>query len=231
MTIATNGKSPSSNEVPVRILVADDHELFLDGVKALLETATGFDVVGTAANGDELWKLYEQHKVDVILTDLRMPGLSGLEFIRKVRETSPLPHILVLSSFESNHAIVDALEAGANGFLVKTAGREEVLEAIHTVMAYEPYYCRSTSRRLAKLIAASRFNPYKPASLQLFSETEQKVIRLICEEYSTAEMSDLLCLGKRTIDGYRADILFKMNVKTAAGVAIYAVKHGLYEFE
>src|SRR6476469_459710 len=102
MTIATNGNSPSGTEVPIRILVADDHELFLDGVKGLLQTTPGFDVVGTAENGDELWKLYEQHKVDVILTDLRMPGLSGLEFIRKARETSPLPHILVLSSFESN---------------------------------------------------------------------------------------------------------------------------------
>ena len=122
--------------------------------------------------------------------------------------------------FDQDNLIVDMLEAGARGYLGKNAHKTEILEAIHTVNQNLPYYCRSTTTRLARLIAQSKFNPHPGARAVDFSEKEQEIIKLICEEKTTKEIADILVMGSRNVEGYRVKIPEKMNVKSVAGIGL-----------
>ena len=131
--------------------------------------------------------------------------------------------------FDQDNLIVDMLEAGAKGYLLKNAHKTEILEAIHSVYNDEPYYCRSTTTRLARMIGQSRFNPGTGLQTAVFSDKEKEIIRLICEEKTTKEIGSLLFMSSRTVEGYRIKILEKMHVHSVAGIVIYAVKHQLYK--
>lgn len=211
----------------IKVIIADDHELYLDGLQMLLSKDKDIEIVAKAHNGRQLIQFATQYSPDVIVTDLIMPGVDGVEAIKEIFKTG-LKRIIALSTFDTEYLIVDALEAGAIGYILKNAQSGEIIEAIKTVNNFKPYYCKSTSSRLVKLISKSKFNPYTKANLDLFSEKEKEIIRLICEEKSSEEIGKTLFMSKRTVDSVRARILGKMNVKTVAGVAIYAIKNAIY---
>lgn len=154
--------------------------------------------------------------------------MDGVQALDSIRQTNKGVRSLALSTFDNDYLIVDALEAGASGYILKGVPKTEIIDAIKTVYDDTPYYCKNTSASLAKLIKKSRFNPYPQPNSELFSEFEKKIIHYICEEKTSEEMADLLFIGKRTIEGHRVKILHRMKVKTPIGVAIYAVKNNLY---
>ena len=156
-----------------------------------------------------------------------MPGIDGIEAIRELSATTPI-RFLALSTFDSEHLIVNALEAGAKGYIIKNAQDGEIIEAIKLLYNFRSYYCQSTKLRLARMIGKSKFNPYTAPVGDLFSEKEKLIIRLICEEKSSEEIAKILLLSKRTVDGIRARIMTKMEVKTPAGVVIFAIKNELF---
>ncbi|MEO5650033.1 MAG: response regulator transcription factor [Ginsengibacter sp.] len=211
----------------IRVVIADDHVLVRDGLHMLLDMDEGIEIVAEASNGKDMVQMARQYSPDVVITDLMMPGMGGIEAIREMY-LSGLRRIIALSFYESEPLIVEALEAGALGYIAKNAQRGEIIEAIKTVYDFYPYYSRSTSSRLIRLISNSKFNPYTRTAPVLFSEKEKEIIRLICQEKSSEEISQTLLISKRTVDGLRARILSKMNVKTMAGVAIYAIKNAIY---
>jgi DNA-binding NarL/FixJ family response regulator len=131
--------------------------------------------------------------------------------------------------FNEETMIVEMLEAGALGYLLKNAEKEEIVEAVKSVSKNQPYYCRTTSAKLINLISKSRFNPYKNRLQLQFSEKEMNLIRLICQEKSTTEISKEIFLSGRTIEGYRRKIMNKMGVKGTAGIAVYAIKTGIFK--
>lgn len=214
----------------IRVIIADDHDLYRDGLRLLLSMDDDIEVVAEASNGRDLIQFAREYAPDVIITDLIMPGVSGIEAIQEICKAGTI-RIIALSSFDSEHLIVEALESGAFGYILKNAQRGEVTEAIKTVYNYDPYYCKSTSSHLVRLISRSKFNPYTKKKQDLFSEEEKQVIRLICKEKSSEEMSQILCKSKRSVDRMRSAILEKMNVKTSGGVVIYAIKNGIYSLE
>ena len=211
----------------IKVIIADDHDLYRDGLRMLLHTDSEIELTAEAVNGKELIRLVNHHNPDVVITDLMMPLINGVEAIKEIHKRG-VKRIIALSSFDNEHLIVEALEAGALGYIIKNAQRGEIVEAIKTVYNLIPYYCSSTSARLVKRISESKFNPYTKVNLDLFSEKEKVIIRLICEEKSSEEIAGILFMGKRTVEGIRAKILAKMNVKTVAGVAIYAIKNSIY---
>jgi DNA-binding NarL/FixJ family response regulator len=212
----------------IRVVIADDHDIYRDGLKMLLSRDKELEIVAEAASGKQLVSLAAEFKPDVILTDLRMPNMDGIEAIRAIRQTDKVVRCIALSTFDSEQLIIDALEAGATGYVIKNAQKGEIIEAVKTVVLDVPYYCRSTSSRLVRLISKSNFNPYGSDRPEHFSDKEKQIIRLICEDKASQEIADILCLSRRTVEGYRTRILEKMNVKTPAGVAIYAIKNGIY---
>jgi DNA-binding NarL/FixJ family response regulator len=211
----------------ITVIIADDHDVYRDGLRMLLNTDKDIEITGEASNGKQLIDLVKEHTPDVILTDLIMPGVDGVQAIKEIFK-SGVTRIIALSTFDTEYLIVEALEAGALGYILKNAQKGEIIEAIKTIYEFNPYYCKSTSSRLVKLISKSKFNPYTKENLDLFSDKEKEIIRLICEEKTSEEMGTILFMSKRTVDGIRAKILSKMNVKTVAGVAIYAIKNSIF---
>jgi len=217
----------SDSEI-IRVVIADDHAIFLYGLRMTLSTDQQITVVGEAGDGRALIALAARVNPDVILTDISMPETDGIEAIKAIRETDNNIRCIVLTTFGNDQLIIDALEAGAIGYINKNAGGEEITEAVKMVYRHIPYYCKATNLKLTRLIAHSTFNPYNIQHQQVFSDRDKQIIQLICQEKTSEEIGKLLFLSKRTVEGCRLKILEKMNVKTTAGLVIYAIKNGLY---
>jgi len=214
---------------PVRVLLADDHEIFREGFYSLFNKQPDIELLGDAANGEQLVKLTAELSPDIVLTDIKMPVMDGIEATKKIISLYPHVSIIALTMFDEDDLIVEMLESGARGYLLKNAHKDEVFDAIKTVYTGDTYFCKHTTAKLTKLISKSRYNPYKPIERPLFNDKETEIIRLICGEFTNKEISDQLHLSVRTIEGYRERIQEKMKVKNAAGIAVYALKNGIYE--
>jgi DNA-binding NarL/FixJ family response regulator len=213
----------------IRLIIADDHEIFRDGLALMLSRQKDIILLGQASDGQELAELTEQQNPDVIITDIKMPVMDGIQASRLILKKQPDVKIIALSMFDEETLIVDMLEAGAKGYLLKNADKQEILDAIETVYEDKTYYCHHTSARLTNMIVKSNFNPYKKKESVSFNEREIEIIKLICQQNSSKEISDKLYLSSRTVEGYRTKILEKMNAKNTVGVVVYALKHNLIE--
>ena len=214
---------------PIDIILADDHEIFRDGFRVMLNKVPDINLAGEASNGQELLEIARKIKPDVIITDIKMPYMDGIEATKQLLKEIPHIGIIALSMFDEEDLIVDMLESGAKGYLLKNAHKDEIISAVKSVHNNQPYYCRDTTNKLAQMIARSNFNPYKKISKTEFSEKEIAVIKLICEQYSNKEIAQQLSLSKRTVEGYREKILEKMEVKNTAGIVVYAMKTKIYQ--
>jgi two-component system response regulator NreC len=211
----------------IRLVIADDHEIFRDGLALMLSKQQDIELIGQAGNGKQLISLVNELQPDVVMTDVKMPVMDGIEATRSLIAENPDLHLIALSMFDEENLIVDMLEAGAKGYLLKNADKQEILDAIHSVYQGKPYYCHHTTSKLASLISKSKFNPYKKRDPLVFTEREKEIIRLICQQLTAQEIADKVFLSKRTVEGHRTRILEKMNVKNTAGVVIYALRHRL----
>ena len=212
----------------IRLLIADDHELIREGFCNILKNDTAIRIVGEARDGAELIKLTEKLNPDIIITDIGMPELNGIEATKLLVKKYPKINIIAYTMFQHEHLIIQMLEAGAKGYLTKNSSKEELLEAIKTVLDHKTYYCRDTTATLARMIAKSKFKTNVKPGYE-FSKRETDIIKMICEEQPNKEIAAALNLGIRTVEGYRKKIEEKMNVKNAAGIVVYAIRTGIYK--
>jgi DNA-binding NarL/FixJ family response regulator len=215
----------------IRLIIADDHEIFRDGLALMLSKQEAVTLVGQASDGHELLQLVDETKPDMVLTDIKMPRLDGISGAKILLQRYPQLKIIALSMFEEEDLIVEMLEAGAKGYLLKNADKKEILEAIITVNEGNIFYCKHTTAHLASLIVKSKFDARLKGHSNLFTDREKDIIRLICRQHTAQEIGELLFLSKRTVEGYRTRILEKMDVKNTAGVVIYALKHNIIREE
>ncbi|HEX6332621.1 MAG TPA: response regulator transcription factor [Flavisolibacter sp.] len=213
----------------ITVVIADDHEIFRDGFKAMIRKHPAVEIIGEAANGDELIRQVAELQPDIVITDIHMPKMDGLEATREIARRFPFVGIIALSMSDQESSIVEMLEAGAKGYLLKNAPKEEIIEAIMAVQNNHTYYCTGTSASLARLIARSGFNPGKRTKKPEFSEKEIQVMRYICEELTTKEIAANMHLSVRTIEGYRDRIQEKINAKNSAGIVVYAIRNKIYD--
>lgn len=212
----------------IKIAIADDHALYRDGLTMLLGKEPDFEIVASAHNGKELVEKVLICHPDVAIVDLSMPEMSGMLAIKEITGkcgTRCMAH----SSIESHYTMMDAIGAGAMGFVGKNAVRGEIAEGIRMVASGEPFYCKATAETLAKAISKKRFSP--ASQPKGFSEKEIRILYLIAQEKSNKEISDILFLSYRTIEGIRSGLLAKMKVKTSTGMIVYALKHHLFMLE
>jgi len=214
----------------IKIILADDHEIFRDGFRVMLKKQTDIKLVGEAADGRDLVELVEQARPDVVLTDIKMPHLDGIEATRIIHKKFPEIPIIALSMFDDENLIVDMLEAGAKGYLLKNSPKEEIMKAILDVHNGDIYYCKTTSNKLIQMMAKSQFNPYKQLDKLELSPREIEIVLLICQENTTKEIAGKLFLSIRTVEGYREKIQEKMGVKNTAGIVVCAIKKGIFRF-
>jgi DNA-binding NarL/FixJ family response regulator len=211
----------------IRLVIADDHEIFRDGLALMLSKQSTIVLTGQAADGEELLRLVADTRPDIVLTDIKMPRLSGISATRILLQRHPGLKIIALSMFDEEALIVEMLEAGAKGYLLKNADKKEILEAILTVHEGSIFYCKHTTAQLASLIVKSKFDAQKKMQEAIFTEREKEIIRLICRQHTAQEIGEQLYISKRTVEGYRTRILEKMEVKNTAGVVIFALRHHL----
>ncbi|HTR29251.1 MAG TPA: response regulator transcription factor [Puia sp.] len=211
----------------IRLVIADDHEIFRDGLALMLSKQDTVVLAGQAGDGEELLRLVAETQPDIVLTDIKMPRLGGIAASRMLLQRFPKLKIIALSMFDEEDLIVEMLETGARGYLLKNADKKEILEAILTVHEGSIFYCKHTTARLASMIVKSKFDSHKKTQESLFTDREKEIIRLICRQHTAQEIGGMLYLSKRTVEGYRTRILEKMDVKNTAGVVIFALKHHL----
>lgn len=212
----------------VKIIIADDHTVFLDGLKSLIEADHELQVIGQAENGKDLVAKTTDLRPDVIVTDIMMPGMNGIEAIKKINEAKEVPS-LALSTFDDESLIMDAIDAGAMGYVLKNAQKGEIIKAIKSISRYQPFYCKATEARIVKIISRRKSigldNPAR------FSERDIEIIKMIGKEISSEDIGKKIFVSKRTVDGIRARLLGKMNAKSSAGMIIYALKNNLIRLE
>lgn len=210
----------------IRIILADDHEVFLDGMLRAFENHPEYVIAGTFKNGEQLVRGVRTHRPDVVMTDISMPVLNGIDAIAKIKEDHPELLCIVLTNFDSDHLILSALEAGAFSYVNKAMPKEEIFAAIDSSLNEIPYYCKSTSQRVLRLIANSEFGKPKKRA-EWFNETEKKIIALFVKDRLVKEIAAELFLGDRTVERYKAKIMEKMGCKTTAGIVVYAIRNKL----
>jgi len=214
----------------IRVLIADDHDLYLEGLKTCFHGHSLYQVCGEASNGEELVRKSMELNPHIVLTDLKMPLLDGAGAIKKLLAANPSIKCIVLTSYENDISIIEALEAGAKGYITKNMPKQELFTALEQVSKGYPYYCHTTSSKMIRLLGKSPFNPYGEQRI-IFTDLERKIIRLICEDRDNKQIAAILYVSIRTIENNRSRILKKINAKSTAGIAIYAIKHGLYFLE
>ncbi|MDZ4071787.1 MAG: response regulator transcription factor [Sediminibacterium sp.] len=215
----------------IKIIIADDHDIFRHGLRDILVTNPSYEVIASCRNGQELIEASKNYQPDLIITDLKMPGINGIEAIRTIHLIQPDIRFLALSHFDSEFMIASALDAGVTGYLTKDVNKEELFVAIDSVYKKQIFYSNSTAHKLALMAKRGVYNSFSQDTKPLFSETEKKMIAFICDDKSCKEIAQELSLSVRTIETYRSIIFKKMNVNSSAGMTIFAIKNGLYQYE
>lgn len=214
----------------LKIVLADDQPIYLGGLKLLLEQEEGIEIVGQAENGIQLLYLVEECAPDVVITDIEMPEMDGVEASKKLKKKKPGAAIVALTIYDEDWRVMDMLNAGARGYLLKNSRREELVAAIKAVAAGGFYFCSSTSLRLLQRLAESGLPVCREESC-VFNETEKQIVVLICKQYSSKEIAGALQLQVKTIENYRNRLIEKTGMINMAGLVVYAIKHGLYKPE
>lgn len=210
----------------VRILLADDHAVLRSGLKLLLESQNNLSVVGEAATGAETLRLAEQLQPDLILLDLSMPQLGGLEAIPLIKKLAPEAKILILTMYDDVHYLQRALKSGAAGYVLKRAADMELISAIRAVMRGEIYIHPSMTRLLLDdMLPKAESQPVD--AWETLSEREQEVLRLVALGHTNAEIADQLHLSIKTVETYRARGIEKLGLTSRAALVRYALKKGL----
>ncbi|RYZ48690.1 MAG: response regulator transcription factor [Sphingobacteriales bacterium] len=212
----------------IKVLLADDLPMFTEGLGLLLSNDPGIQLIGTAANGIDVLAQLPEVMPEVLVTDIQMPEMDGIELTKEIKRYYPSIHVIGLTMFKEDHLIVEMLEAGAKGYVLKTSHREQLVTAIQAVHAGGLYFCDHTSLKLSKMIGRSKMEGFRPPAPDLFNAAEIQIIQLICREFSSKEIGEALHLGLRTIEAYRHKIFEKTGAKNMAGVVIYAIKTGLF---
>jgi DNA-binding NarL/FixJ family response regulator len=212
----------------IGLIMADDHAIFRDGFRLITSADKQIDLLAQASNGKELLIMVEKFQPQVVVTDIKMPELDGIGATKAIVDRWPGVKVIALTMFDEDDLIMEMLDAGVSGYLLKNADKEEVLEAIHTVSGGDPFYCHTTSGKLMHLIAKNNYHSFKRHEKPDFSEKEIEVIQLVCSELTNKEIGEKLFLSVRTVEGIRLKILEKMKVKNSVGLVIYAIQNGIY---
>ena len=214
---------------PIKIVLADDHRIFLEGLYLLLENVEDIKIVGDAENGEVLLELVEKHKPDLVITDIKMPIKCGIEATKEIKKLYPGIKVIALTMFNDDFLIIDMLEAGAGGYLIKNTTKVELVTAIKAVHAGGNYYCNTTSEKLLKMLIDSRLPLVSEADVAEFTDRELEIMQLICQEYSSKQIAPMLNLSAKTVENYRNKILEKTGAKNVVGIVIYAIRNRLFK--
>jgi DNA-binding NarL/FixJ family response regulator len=214
----------------IKVVIADDHQIFIEGIKALLKDDEKIVLAGEASDGEDLIRLLGSKEVDVVLMDINMPKLNGIEATKKIRQRFPKVKVLTLTMVEEAHRISEVMKAGASGYLLKTSGKNELITAITNVKNGERYLSPEVSKKLIDSVLSEERSPSAgPERTPQITNREKEIIKLIIREMTNEEIAKQLNNSPMTIITHRKNLLRKLGVKNTAGLVKYAMQHGLGE--
>jgi DNA-binding NarL/FixJ family response regulator len=213
------------NPDPIRVLIVDDHAPFREGLRALLTSVSDMEVAGEAANGDDAIREAAKLQPDVILMDIQMPGMNGIEATRLIYQSSPHIGVIVLTMFEDDDSVFAAMRAGARGYLLKGADQTEILRAIHSVGSGEAMFGPAIARRLINFFA--QIHSQTPHPFPELTEREREVLDLLARGMSNAEIAGALVISQKTVRNHVSNIFNKLQVADRAQAIIRARDAGL----
>ena len=210
-----------------KIVIAEDHTILREGLRALLSSAPDCRVVGEAEDGRKAIQRVEQLEPDLILMDLAMPKMNGIEAIREIKKRSPETRILALTVHKTEEFILEVLQAGADGYLLKDASSVELMMAIRTVLGGKPYISPSVSQLVIDGYLDGKKGFGSGSPWDTLTQREREILKLIAEGYKNKEIADYLCISVKTVEKHRANLMKKLDLHSASALTAYAMERGL----
>ncbi len=215
----------------IKVALVDDHQLLVDGIQLLLKNHPSVKITTTASNGNELIEALKHQEVDIVMLDINMPEMDGVETIKVLKKEFPKINTLILSTLDDTKLIRNMLKLGAMGYVLKNTTREELVKAIETINDNEYYFTPSIQRKVLALALPTEKEKKKKKSYNLgghhasLTKRELEIIKLITEEYTGPEIADHLFITINTVETHRKNIIQKLGVKNTIGLVKYALKH------
>jgi DNA-binding NarL/FixJ family response regulator len=208
----------------MRVVIADDHGIVRTGLRMLLESQRDIDVIGEAADGVEARDLAIRERPDLAILDVKMPKLTGLQATREIREQAPEVAVLILSMYDDERYLFEALKAGANGYVLKAQADADLLEAVRAVERGEPFLTPRAQQALIK-----DFLGGGPARDEELTPREQEVVKLVAEAHTNKEIAELLHLSEKTVENHRSNAMKKLGMRDRVELVRWAIRKGLIE--
>ncbi|MFQ6102095.1 MAG: response regulator [Anaerolineae bacterium] len=228
MTEQSTIRDPKSK---IRVFLADDHAVVRDGLRFLLEAQDDIEVIGAAANGRDAVRQVAKLRPDVVIVDIAMPDLNGIEATWQIRETCPSAQVIILSMHSTSEHVFRALQAGARGYLLKESAGIEVVTAVRAVHAGRRHLSQRISDQMIDDYAHQRGAVEAESPLARLSPREREVLQLVVEGKSSAEIAAILSLSRKTVETYRSRLMNKLGISGLPGLVKFAIQHGLTPLE
>jgi len=209
-----------------RVIIADDHQMFIDGLKSMLEEIDGIEVVGEARNGQEAVALCDKEDVDIVIMDISMPVMDGIEATGVIKNQHPDIKVLGLSMFNDKNFIADILKTGASGYILKNTGKQELVNALSTLQNGGSYLDTEVSSTLLKSFTAKEPSKHM---LEKLSDREMEVLEAIAKGLTTQEIAKKLFISKNTVETHRKNLLYKLEARNTAELITNAYKRRLFQ--
>lgn len=217
------------SETPIRVLVADDHAIVREGIRSVLEQGTGFEVVAEASDGEEALRVLRELDVDVLVLDISMPGLSGLDVASQVRQVAPATRVLILSVYDHREYVLQAVRSGANGYLLKDSAPGELRAAIRAVHGGEAFFSPVIARQLGDAVRAEEAHREEEDRLGRLTARERDVLLLVVRGRTNKEAAAALGISHRTVESHRENLMKKLGIRTVAELTRFALDSGVLE--
>jgi hypothetical protein len=211
-----------------KVIVVEDHQILLESISLLISTIPEMELVGKASSGQKALQILEKESVDLIVSDVQMPGMNGVELVWKVKQLFPKIKILMLTVLEDAQTIKDALQAGADGFIFKSAEKEELADAIQTLAHNKKYFSDKAILSLAE-VQNEVYLSEKEALKSILTDREIQILKLISQELSGIQIAEKLFISATTVESHRKNLFQKIGVNTSVGLVKYALKHGIFQ--
>jgi DNA-binding NarL/FixJ family response regulator len=211
----------------LRIVLAEDHTILREGLRALLSADPNVEIIGEAQNGREAVRCVEKLEPDLVLMDLSMPRMSGMEATREIKKRYPEIKIIALTVHKTEEYLLTTLKAGADGYVLKDATHDELLMAIKNVMGGKSYLSPGVSEKIIEGYLDGRENNRTASPWESLSQREREVLKLIAEGFKNKEIAGDLCISLKTVEKHRANLMKKLDLHNAAALTVYAVQKGL----
>ncbi len=210
-----------------KIVIAEDHTILREGLKAMLSSITGLEVIGEAEDGREAVRIASELKPDLMLMDLSMPRMNGIEAIKEIKKQHPEIKILVLTVYKTEEYVLASLQAGADGYILKEASRAEFLLAIKNVLMGKHYLSPEISGKVIEGYLKGKQENVPVTVWDTLTSREREILKLVGEGYKNREIADDLCISMKTVEKHRENLMKKLDLHTASALTAYAIEKGL----